>query len=96
MVPASVCVCGDVPAPRGADAKLYPPPDPRVCVCPVGAGTVPSGLSDAPASVSDPSFQVGSLEPPSCQQKFQESFLKDEKRLLFSNGLQAKETEPPR
>lgn len=28
-----------------------------MCVCPVGAGTVPSGLSDAPASVSDPSFR---------------------------------------
>lgn len=69
---------GDVPAPRGADVKLSLP-DPRVCVCPVGAGTVPSGLSGVPASVSDPSFQVGSLEPPSRQQKLQESFLKDER-----------------
>lgn len=95
MVPASVCVCGDVPAPRGADAKLYPPPPTPACACVPWVRALFQVVFQMHLLVCQtPAF--GSLEPPSCQQKFQESFLKDEKRLLFSSGLQAKETEPPR
>lgn len=59
----SVCLCGDVPAGRGTDGKLPLPLYSCVRVFRGVWALLTSGLSECTHCVSDPNFQVGSLEP---------------------------------